>query len=50
MRNKDIKERMKYSKEYKSKLEVGSELREIMIGLILGDLSVIRRYKGSNPV
>ena len=50
MRNKDIREARKYSEEYKSRLEIGLELREIIVGLILGDLSVTRRYKNSNAV
>lgn len=50
MRNKDLRERIKYSKEYKNNIVIGIELREIIVGVILGDATVLRRYpKSSRP-
>ena len=50
MRNKDLRERIKYSKEYKNNIVIGSELREIIVGVILGDATVLRRYPNSDAV
>lgn len=50
MKNKDIKERVKYTKEYKNSIVIGSELREIIEGVILGDATVLRRYPVSDAV
>ena len=50
MRNKDNRERVKYTKEYKNKIVVGSELREIIEGVILGDATVLKRYPVSDAV
>lgn len=50
MRNKDPRERIKYSERYKSSIVKGSELKEIMEGVILGDATVLRRYPKSDAV
>ena len=50
MRNKDLRERIKYSKEYKNNIVIGIELREIIVGVILGDATVLRRYPKSDAV
>ena len=50
MRNKDLRERIKYSKEYKNNIVIGIELREIIVGVILGDATVLRRYPNSDAV
>ena len=50
MRNKDNRERVKYTKEYKNKRVVGSESREIIEGVILGDATVLKRYPVSDAV
>lgn len=50
MRNKDPRERIKYSERYKSSIVIGSELKEIIEGVILGDATVLRRYPKSDAV
>lgn len=50
MRNKDKREQYKYTKEYKSNIVISSEMKEILEGVILGDATVLRRYKVSVPV